>query len=170
VLFLGWSSALIFLVISWTSNDWTWFPRGGAMLALCGFVVSVREALLFAPARPAIVVSGWIKNPSGFGNIIRRNALGVPVFNPAMLNLNADMTDEERQKLQDDWDWEVAHDTNDDEVIEPADPGRRMHDTAEMSPDELTRLRRASVFGAVGTFIWAFGDLIPKVLTIFMRV
>jgi hypothetical protein len=53
VLWFGFISFLIFLVISYLTGEWHWFGRGGAMMALSGFIVSVQEALLYSPPKPA---------------------------------------------------------------------------------------------------------------------
>ena len=55
VLSAGVASAFFFFCLSMYSHKWHWFPRGGALLALAGFVISVRESLLYRPKRDRVM-------------------------------------------------------------------------------------------------------------------
>ncbi|MGO7319391.1 hypothetical protein ACCS95_06675 [Rhizobium ruizarguesonis] len=159
VLKAGASCAVFFLLVSIVTHDWTWFPRGGAVLALAGFMVSVREALLYrSPREPR------------YNNVaavaVRQNESGLPVFDPGgprfrfnPLGAPEEPEDEETEKAR--WRaWEEAVPIGD--LIDEGDPGREMRDIAAFSEEDLRMLRTSAVFGTVGTFVWAFGDLIDR--------
>jgi hypothetical protein len=167
ILAVGAIGSVGFLALSVHSCDWTWFPRGGAVMALSGFIVSVQEALKFTPARPAVICYPLSGDPTGAKNFVRFNSLGAPVFNPDFPSFGKpNLTEEEVVRARDAWAWETLHDSDDDNgdpiVQEAANPGYQMRDSGTMTASELTRLRIASIFGVLGTFIWAFGDLVPR--------
>jgi hypothetical protein len=161
ILSLGSVGALLFLAVSYFTKDWTWFPRGGALMALAGFIVSVQELLKFRPFRPAV-----IKRPSaaGFEGLFRVGPRGVPVFNPQIIELQRDpeATEEELRKQREEFEeaWVAAEPLiESEETVEGEDPGYQMRELNAMSSQELSRFRTAAIFGVIGTFIWAFGDL-----------
>jgi hypothetical protein len=156
ILRIGVSSAILFLLLSLYTHKWHWFPRGGAILALSGFLVSVRESLLFRPKRER---QTRLINPyaplTGY--------LGTPIFPPA---LSGDLTDEEIDQRIKQHEMEVADAIEENsEVVDPGDEGRPMRETSEMTEMDFRLLRISSILGVIGTLIWAFGDLfggLPK--------
>jgi hypothetical protein len=164
VLAFGGISFVISLILSLTTGAWHWFPRGGAVLALAGFIISVREALLYRPFRPR----KWIPEGDigvGLEGLFRTGPFGGLVPNPDLFPYNPDdpditqaEIDEERRKQREAWD-----DAEEPEKMietDPGEKGRPMRDSSQMTPEELRLIRIAAIFGIVGTFIWAFGDLI----------
>jgi hypothetical protein len=80
-----------------------------------------------------------------------------------ILEENPEITQEEYDKQMKEYcDW--YEDATQPEIISEADEGRRMRDLSEFSEEEFIRIRTATIFGVVGTFVWAFGDLLTKVL------
>jgi hypothetical protein len=143
VLALGGFSTLVFLALSMRRGNWSWFPRGGALMALSGFIVSVQEALKFRPSHPKLV----------------------SITQEARDKILA-MSSVEREKSLS----RVLKGEDDPLLIViPADPGYKMRDLGEMTSAELSLLRFASIFGVLGTFIWAFGDLVPRLTHILLR-
>lgn len=146
------------------SGDWSWFPRGGAVLGLTGFMVSVREALLYRQPRPPRSRSG-----PGSAWSIRVSRLGTPVFHPDFgirpptdpSVTNEEIDSDRAARLAA---WEDAEDPGDaeDSTSDEGDPGRPMAQLEDMSPEDLADLKLAALFGVVGTLIWAFGDLVGR--------
>jgi hypothetical protein len=152
VLSAGVASAFFFLCLSMYSHKWHWFPRGGALLALAGFVISVRESLLYRPKRDRVM--RFIESYAPL-----TGPLGTPIFPPNYGD--PDLTSEQIE------DWEKQYDDamkdavwENSELVDPGDEGRPMRDTSQMSASDLNLLRVSSILGIVGTFIWAFGDLV----------
>src|SRR4051794_6371276 len=77
VLKVGWWSGAIFLLMSLVTQKWHWFPRGGANMALCGFIVAVRESLLWRPYRPRVT-----RTEIARGVVSRQGPAETPVFPP----------------------------------------------------------------------------------------
>lgn len=166
VLAVGCIFALCTLVLSAWSGKWHWFPRGGALMALSGFIVSVQEALLYLAPRKS-------ENPEYlyfYMAPVRTGPFGLPVFHPDMgINLNLpdpEMTQEEIEKEREDAlaAWEEAEEDDESRILvkegHPGHPGRPMRELSELTDKEYARLRLAAIFGVIGTFIWAFGDLL----------
>lgn len=151
VLSAGVLCQLFFLYLSIHSHKWHWFPRGGAVLALAGFIVSVRESLVYRPAREPVTVQKTRYTPY-------TGPMGEPIFPPPYGS--RELTSEQIE------DWErqneitLAYAMEDDtEVVKKGDEGRRMRDAAELTASDFKLLRVSSILGIIGTFIWAFGDL-----------
>ncbi len=160
VLIIGWSNGAVFLLMSVLTHKWHWFPRGGAIMALCGFIVSVRESLLWRPYRPP---ETRLKSGRVAGTVtVRSGPFGVPVFPPGfgMRPVDPDLTQEDidQQREAEEDAWENASEPEYEVVIDEGDKGRPMRDTADFPEDDLKRLRTSAVLGLLGTFIWAFGD------------
>lgn len=161
VLAVGASAAVLAFVASLWSGDWSWFPRGGAMLALAGFMVSAREALLYRPARDPRYGN------VGMEGFVRTGPLGQPVLYPGgprmtwnLLGMSGDPDTEDDEEER--WRaWDEAE--PDGEPVDDGDPGRKMRDVASFGEDELELLRISAVFGTIGTFVWAFGDLLGRI-------
>jgi hypothetical protein len=162
VLIVGWVSGAVFLGLSLVTHKWHWFPRGGAIMALCGFVVAVRESLLYRPYRPPKTRT---ESGSVAGTVtVRTDYYGRPVFPPGFgwKQVDPDMTAEEIEALRkaEEEAWEYASEPEYDRVIDEGDQGRPMRDTARFTEKELMALRTSAILGVLGTLIWAFGDLI----------
>ncbi|WP_139043879.1 hypothetical protein [Allomesorhizobium alhagi] len=131
-------------------------------MALAGFLVSVREALLYRPARSP---SSFFPAGGGFG--IRSGHFGVPVFHPDGPRFQPDDSEKTVDEINAEREealrlWEEAEPIG-EVVVDEGDPGREIRDTSAMSAQELSLLRSAAWLGAGGTLIWAFGDLIQKI-------
>lgn len=164
VLSLGCVAAFVSLVVSYWTCKWHWFPRGGAVMALSGFIVSVQEALLYLSPRPPEYRASPF-NP-GFGGLVRRGPFGVPVFHPdipGLKTLDPELTqeeiDKEREAALKAWD-EAEDKTEELRLVREEEPGRKMRDLSDLTDEEYSRLRLAAIFGVVGTIVWAFGDLL----------
>lgn len=160
VLASGCAFAIAFFVLSYLTGKWHWFPRGGALLALSGFIVSVQEALLYLAPREPEYKSEY--NPVGY---VRSGPYGMPVFHPDFFGRiraqpDPELTSEEIDKAtQEAWDaWNEAGEET-EQLVEEGHPGRPMRELSDLTDEEYSRLRLASVFGVIGTFVWAFGDL-----------
>ncbi|HZS56610.1 MAG TPA: hypothetical protein VFA65_19550 [Bryobacteraceae bacterium] len=156
ILIGGFVIFVVSLALSVGTQAWHWFPRGGAVLSLSGFFVSVTEILLYRPARPAKF--GTVS----FEGLARTNRFGFPIFHPdsfPRINFNQTVTPEEiesdrQEQLRA---WEEA-----DEIgpTEGADEGHQIKELSDMSKHDLMLLKVAAIFGVVGTLVWAFGDLV----------
>jgi hypothetical protein len=159
VLKVGWSSGAIFLLMSLVTHKWHWFPRGGAIMALCGFIVAVRESLLWRPSRPRVTTTEIAR-----GIVVREGPVGTPVFPPGfgVRPVDPDMTQEEIDKqMEGEQDaWDSASEPEHERVVDEGDPGRPMRDSSSFSVDDLGSLQNSSILGVLGTLIWAFGDLL----------
>lgn len=129
--------------MSFVTAKWHWFPRGGALMALCGFIVAVRETLLWRPYRPSTAV----------GYTHHRSETTALAWEP----LGAD-----RKQQAPAWEPIAEHREYEERGVvgDEGDEGRPMRDTSTFTVEELTRLRNSSILGVLGTFIWAFGDLL----------
>jgi len=162
VLTLGWISGTCFLLLSLYTHRWHWFPRGGAIMALSGFIVSVRESLLYRPYRPPET-----RRESGLGaGIVGRTGpygVPVPIFPPGsrMQSVDPNLTEAEidQQREAEEDAWENAEEPEYERVVDEGDQGRSMRDLSDMTQEDLRRLRTSAVLGVLGTFIWACGDL-----------
>jgi hypothetical protein len=151
VLAAGVLCQLFFLYLSIHSHKWHWFPRGGAVLALAGFIVSVRESLVYRPKREPVTVQKARYSPY-------TGAMGEPLFDPALGA--TDLSSEEYVQLEKTYNDRLADAIAEDtEVVSKGDEGRPMRDTSEMNETDFVLLRVSSILGIIGTLIWAFGDL-----------
>lgn len=163
----GWVFCAIMFTVSLGTGTWSWFPRGGAMLGLAGFLVSGREILLYRSPTPTRF-KGVVSAGQAFA---RRGQFGQPVLNPSFPNLLMDdafgakaqmdeTTTEEYEKER--AAKQAAWDDADDEDVEeiPGDEGYSPKDSKDLTAEELRMLRYAAIAGTVGTIIWAFGDLL----------
>lgn len=154
----GCVSAIISFVVSYRTGHWHWFPRGGAVMALSGFIVSVREALLYSPTRPPEYRTS-LSTPTS-GDMVRRSWSGAPVSNPFLLSKwDPDLTSEELDKALDDWEY-AESDVEEPELVRLGEEGRPMRDLSEFTDEDFSRIRLAAILGVIGTFVWAFGDLL----------
>ena len=86
------------------------------------------------------------------------------MFPPGPGSVDTDLPeDEQRKQLEEQQQaWDDAEDPQDEDevLVKEGDQGRPMRDTTTFNEEELKGLRAASILGVLGTFIWAFGDLL----------
>ncbi len=176
LLIVGWGSFIVlagFSYFNWYCEYGPWFPRGGALLALTGYIVSVQEALLFRQHREPkykekteIVVKESADDGPEFGLDTRLVPHMMGPLNPmgGVSAWDRDDPPEENFSMHEETEEEELETTEIKYLkeVDPGDEGRRIRNIEEMSNQEILRIQHAAIAGVIGTFVWAFGDIFFK--------
>tara|TARA_R110002110_G_scaffold407057_2_gene627693 strand:- start:7895 stop:8455 length:561 start_codon:yes stop_codon:yes gene_type:complete len=167
-LFGGIIFVLVMLAVSVITECGEWFGRSGSILALVGFVISVRDTLLFRPARREKIeeVEEFDDDhPLGFipigGPVIDRGGSSF------VLGMSAEPWEDalavaEKEADEQTTEWERGPYKVRKLVVE-GEPGRPMPDLSQMSADAVQLLQFSALCGVAGTVIWGYGDLLVGV-------